>query len=354
MSYPHSGQGVLLEKSQGDVEWSIRAYREEDLPAIVALINAQDAAYKLDDPTSEAEMRVNNESPRSDPPRQVVVVDGPSVEGVPAGMFVGSGRVNYEEDEANKERIYYPRVVVHPAAEGMGLERAIASRLMEIVRGYESDPAMKPMEKVTIKAYLREELHPMRDLWESVGMKEVRQFWAMARPLHEPIDEPAPVEGVEIRPFRHPEDNVRANAAFNNSFSDHWDHHEVPQEDWDYWTGVPNTRVDLSWLAESEEEPGKIVGFCIISISEESNKKKSACEGWIELLGTTGDWRRKGLGRALLLHGLHSLKSAGMDIAMLGVDSTSLTGANRLYESVGFRIRSRDMQYECKLEEIAI
>lgn len=353
MSQAHTGQGALLEKSQGDVEWSIRTYQEGDLPAIVALINAQDEAHKLNNPTSEAEMRVGYASPRSDPPRQVVVVDGPPIDGVPAGMFAGSGRLNYEDDEANKERIYFPYMVVHPAAEGMGLERAIATRLMEIVQEYESDPAMKPMDRVTVKVYLREELHPLRELWESAGMKAVRQFWEMARPLHEPIDEPVPIEGVEIRPYLRPEDNVRANEAFNNSFSDHWDHHEVPQEDWDYWTNTPNTRVDLSWLAESQEEPGKITGFCIISISEDANKHRSACEGWVEILGTTGDWRRKGLGRALLLHGLHSLKSAGMDTAMLGVDSTSLTGANRLYESVGFRIRSREVQYECKLEEIA-
>jgi ribosomal protein S18 acetylase RimI-like enzyme len=120
--------------------------------------------------------------------------------------------------------------------------------------------------------------------------------------------------------------------------------------------GVPNTRIDLSWLAEheGEGEEGKLAGFCIISISEDSNEMRGVCEGWIELLGTTGAWRRKGLGRALLLHGLHSLKSAGMDTAMLGVDSTSLTGANRLYESVGFRIRRRTLQYECGLDEVAI
>ena len=352
MSQPYSGQGALLDKSEGNIEWVIRSYRDEDLKGIVALINAVDEAYKLDEGTSEDEMRVVNGSPRSDPPRQVVVVEGPRIEGVPPGVFIGSGRVNYEDDEEASERMFFPQIVVHPAAEGLGLERAIAERLMEIVRGYGNDAAMKPMEQVTVKVYLREELHALRDMWESWGLKEVRQYWAMARPLHEPIDEPAPVEGVIIRPFNHPADNVEANRAFNNSFSDHYDHHDVPQEDWDYWSAAPNTRPDLSWLAEDETEAGKIVGFCIISISEDNNKRRNVCEGWVELLGTTGDWRRKGLGRALLLHGLHSLKSAGMDTAMLGVDSLSLTGANRLYESVGFRTRSRELQYEAKLEDL--
>ena len=51
-------------------------------------------------------------------------------------------------------------------------------------------------------------------------------------------------------------------------------------------------------------------------------------------------------------HGLHSLRQAGLDTALIGVDSESLTGANRLYESVGFRIRFREMQYESGLEEL--
>ena len=61
-----------------------------------------------------------------------------------------------------------------------------------------------------------------------------------------------------------------------------------------------------------------------------------------------------GLGRSLLLHGLHSLRSAGMETALLGVDSESPTGANKLYESVGFRIRSRDFDYAGELGEVRI
>jgi ribosomal protein S18 acetylase RimI-like enzyme len=53
-----------------------------------------------------------------------------------------------------------------------------------------------------------------------------------------------------------------------------------------------------------------------------------------------------------LLHGLHTLRAAGLDTALLGVDAESLTGANRLYESVGFRTRTREVQYECELKDL--
>lgn len=48
-------------------------------------------------------------------------------------------------------------------------------------------------------------------------------------------------------------------------------------------------------------------------------------------------YRRQGLGRALLLAGMHSLQREGMGWAMLGVDMENLTGALRLSEGAGFR-----------------
>jgi mycothiol synthase len=354
LSQSHSGQSVLTNEHSGEIEWEIRPYKEGDRTAIVALINTVDAAYKLNEGTSEEELRIWHESPRSDPPRQIVVVTGPRVEGVPPDMLLGTGRVQYDDDEQGSERIYYLSMSIHPVVEGKGLERVIARRLVEIAHGYEREPNMPQFEKVTVKAYTREELGHIRALFDQMGLKQVRRFWVMERSLHDPIDEPPVIEGVHIRVCNHPEDNRCAMDAFNDSFADHYDFHTVPEEDWTHWISTPFMRHDLSWLAEEIERPGKIAGFCICGISEPQNKRKGVCEGWIELLGTTRAWRRKGLGRALLLHGLHSLRSAGMDTALLGVDSESLTGANRLYESVGFRIRSREAQYECGLSEIEV
>lgn len=349
-SYP--GTSAVVDELANDVEWNIRLYREGDIPAIVDLINAVDAAYNLGEGAGEEDITVRFNSPRSDPPRQVVVVESSQLPGLPKGMLAGYGRVGYENDETTNERMYYTNVSVHPAAEGLGLEQVIASRLLDIIKGYESDPDIPRMEKSVLNAWTREEVTPIRTLWESIGLKEVRWFWVMARNLHDPIDEPKPIEGVNVRIYARPEDNRRALEAFDNSFSDHWDHHPPTEEDWEYWAGQPTMRPDLSWLAEVESEPGTFGGFCICAIFEEDNRRKGVHEGWIELLGTTRPWRRVGLGRSLLLHGLHSLRQAEMDTALLGVDSESPTGANRLYESVGFRIRSREIAFKCPLEEV--
>src|SRR3712207_8299806 len=53
-------------------------------------------------------------------------------------------------------------------------------------------------------------------------------------------------------------------------------------------------------------------------------------------------YRKIGLGRALLLAGLHRLKADGMETAALGVDAENPTGALGLYESTGFMKSERD------------
>jgi ribosomal protein S18 acetylase RimI-like enzyme len=62
-------------------------------------------------------------------------------------------------------------------------------------------------------------------------------------------------------------------------------------------------------------------------------------DGWIADLGTRRGFRKMGLGRAMLLTGLHQLRAKGMETALLGVDSENPSSAMGLYESVGFRKR---------------
>jgi mycothiol synthase len=349
-----STQTIPPHQGAESIDWQIRPLNISDVPGVVALVNSVYDAYGIKDSLSEAMFKAYLDAPRSDPARQRVVVDGPRIPGIPSDIPIGSGGLRYEEDEETDERMYYINMTVHPAAEGMGLEQALARKIMDIVREHESDPNLKRMTKVTIKGGFLEPMSNKRVIFQAMGLKEVRQFWTMARPLDEPIDEPAHVDGIIIHPFNYPADSEGARAAFNDSFSDHWDHHPIGQADWEHWMSQDLMRPDLSLLADVESSPGTIAGFCLISIIEADNKRRGVCEGWIDLLGTTRDWRRVGLGRALILHGLHSLKNAGMETALLGVDSTSPTGAQRLYESVGFRTRVREFAYEAQLGEVTV
>jgi mycothiol synthase len=334
----------------GAPAWTFRMYREGDLPAIVALYNAADAVDNLGAATTEEELASSFNQPMSDPPRQVVLAEG-QAEGVAAGVPLAMGRIVWMDDPGTNQRLYQTNFHVHPAVRGSGIEQRLAGQLLDIARANEADPDTAPRSEVSLLAGTREENTLKREVFEQMGMKPIRYGWTMERPLDEDLPESVQVEGVTIRNYRHPEDNLGTRDAFNRSFIDHFEFHELPQEFWDYRIGQAGVRHDLSWVAEVDGEPGNIAGFCIEEILEQDNARTGKKGGWIALLGTVRGWRGKGLGKSLLLHGMRSLKEAGMDTVLLGVDSESPTGANRLYESVGFTVRYKEIAYKCLLSE---
>jgi len=255
-------------------------------------------------------------------------------------------------DKEQAQRIYQFSLVVHPAARGMGLELVLAGRLMDMARALEADPGTEPASQVFVLTLVSDTNTSLRPVLEEIGLRGVRQGWIMERSLDEPIAEPRVIEGVNVRAYRGPEDNPAALQAYNNSFVDHFEFHPFGQEMWDYMIATPAMRPELSWLAEVDDQPGTIAGFCLCEIKDEDNKRRGRSEGWIALLGTVRGWRGKGLWRGVLLHGLHSLQSAGVNTALLGVESESLTGANRLYVSVGFRVREHETLSKCTLNEV--
>ena len=71
--------------------------------------------------------------------------------------------------------------------------------------------------------------------------------------------------------------------------------------------------------------------------------------GSVGMLAVRERWRRRGLGRALLLHAFREFRRRGWDRASLGVDSENPTDATRLYESVGMRVESEHVTFERQL-----
>ncbi len=59
--------------------------------------------------------------------------------------------------------------------------------------------------------------------------------------------------------------------------------------------------------------------------------------------------RRRGLGKALLLTAFNEFFDRGQRGAALGVDADSLTGATRLYESVGMHAGTKYASWEVEI-----
>ncbi|MEG5139200.1 MULTISPECIES: GNAT family N-acetyltransferase [unclassified Microcoleus] len=169
---------------------------------------------------------------------------------------------------------------------------------------------------------------------ESCGFRVDRYFCRMARSLSEPIAEPQCPEGFTLRLFPGEQDSEAWVEMFNQSFIDHWNHHDLTVEKFKYDLAQPSYRKDLDLIAVAAD--GTFAAFCYGEISPEECDRTGRNEGWIMSLGTRRGFRKIGLGRAMLLAGLHRLKAAGVETAIIGVDTENPWGAMGLYESVGF------------------
>ncbi|MFQ3617031.1 MAG: GNAT family N-acetyltransferase [Cyanobacteriota bacterium] len=184
-------------------------------------------------------------------------------------------------------------------------------------------------------------------LIERSGFEYERRFLTEARSLLDPIPSAQLPSGFQII------NNTRRVPAqawvdlYNQTFIDHWGFHPLTVEQYEHWLAEADYRPDLDLIAVSPD--GVLAAFCRVYISASTNAHFDRREGWISSLGTRRGFRRMGLGRSLLLAGLHQLKAEGMDTALLGVDTQNPNAAYDLYHSIGFAPQFAWMSYAKKM-----
>lgn len=178
----------------------------------------------------------------------------------------------------------------------------------------------------------------VKDALERAGYRLIRHSYRMRIELDGVEEEPVWPIGVEVRTFR-PGDERLFYEVHEETFADHWEHERSPYEEWAHWLLEPPMFEPELWFVA--EEGGEPAGIAIDHLRPELPGV-----GWVQILGVRRPWRRRGLGRALLLQAFQAFRERGLREAGLGVDAESLTGATRLYESVGMRLFSRSDIYE--------
>ena len=303
---------------------------ERDLRPIVDLANVCEAVDQLDEPVTLDEIRTDVTAPSFDQARDVRLWDDSDGKlAAVAMMFVST------EGEPVDGFLWFR---VHPAARG-DLETQIIAWGEERMR----EVARERGKPTLVRARARADQPAQIALLERHGFAAARYSLRMDRPLDEAIPEPRFPAGYTLRRLAGDHEVEEWVACFNESFVDHYNHHPWRPEDRRHRMTEPSYRPEHDLVAVAPD--GRIAGFCWCGIFTEENALTGRNEGWIALLGTRRGHRRIGLGRALLLAGLHRLKADGVESAALGVDAQSLTGANLLYESAGFRTRYTYVTY---------
>ena len=159
---------------------------------------------------------------------------------------------------------------------------------------------------------------------------------AMWRRLDSPVPEPDWPPGIAVRTFE-PADAKAVHAMLDEAYRA-WDSHYVPlaHEDWLRWmTGDIDFDPTVWWLAERDGEPAG----CALHWRT----------GWLKDLAVRPSERRRGLGGALVLHGLAEFAKRGVERVGLKVDAANPTGAVRLYERLGFVVDRREATWALSL-----
>ena len=294
---------------------TFRAPRHDDVDAIVELVSAYDAA-------NGGEMEIDGDEVRDDwtYPGFVLEHDAWVAED-------GNGRiVAYGWVGKRSETDYGLDGYIHPElrdpAVGAELFRHMEARARELGAS------------VFVTGILGDDewgANLLRDL----GYGFVRAQFRMAIDLDGDPPAPAWPQGVAARSYR-PGDEPAFHDVITEAFVDEWGYETQTLEEWTAeFVRRPTFDARLWFLAfVGTDAVAALMGYPL------------GKGGWVRAIGVRREWRRRGLGRALLLQSFHAFRAAGRTHVALAVDSSNPTGAPRVYRGVGMRETHRIDRYD--------
>ena len=316
---------------------SFRAFRGEvDLPIILDLINAckivdqDERADTLSDVQRNYSHLVN-----CDPYQDMLFAE---INGQPVGYC----RLYWYQVSSDNSRIYTGAGFLHPAYRNQGLGYAIIrwseNRLRCIGAQHPRDGERY------FESFANGSETGKISLLEEFGYTPQRHFYLMVRPDLENIPEASLPAGITVRPA-HPQHYRAIWDAMQEAFADHWGFSPATEEDYRNWQESPLFQPDLWQIAWAGDQ---VVGTVLAFIDAPANQEYHRQRGWTEEICVRRPWRKQGIAKALISLSLHDLKQRRMSEAALGVDTENLSGALRLYESMGYRSVKRNSLYRKK------
>lgn len=175
------------------------------------------------------------------------------------------------------------------------------------------------------------------------GYLEERIFRRMLLEMEQPPLTPNWPEGISWRTHITGQDDYAVYETIERTFVDHWRHVPTAYELWRHWNVEEDEFDPGLWFLALEGST--VVGALMAWPTFHSDPET----GMISDLGVKKAWRKRGIGRALLLQAFQAFYERGISKVALIVDTDSQTGAGRLYEGVGMRQVHRRVVYEKEL-----
>jgi mycothiol synthase len=226
-------------------------------------------------------------------------------------------------------------LVVHPAARGQGLGRALLTAAIRAAGRAGPPPRLRVWAHGD---------HPgAAALARSLGFARDRVLLRLRRSLTDPVPPPRLPAGVRLRRFRPGVDDAAWLAVNARAFADHPEQGRWSAEDL-------RLRIAERWfdpggflLAERERD-GRLLGFHWTKVHPGGVAHQPDPVGEVYVLGVDPDAHGSGLGAALTLAGLRHLRNRGLEWVMLYVDESN-PAAVALYTKLGFTRWAADVSY---------
>ena len=218
-----------------------------------------------------------------------------------------------------------------PEHDGQGLEEPLFNQAVR--RG-------KELGAKAARVNVRQENTAAQRLLLELGFRKVKRYLELKLSLAG-VEIPDTAAGTYSVEHLQPGDEEKLAQLQNRSFADNWEYN-------------PNTAEEITESLEQSRslpedvlliyDAGKPVGYCWTKIEGVTGSKERKT-GRIHMLGVDRDYRNRGLGRMALFGGLSYLKSRGVRIVELTVDSANAS-ALTLYRSAGFKEWASSLWYE--------
>jgi mycothiol synthase len=317
--------------------YAFREVRDEDAPTLAELINDWSRENRDHDATTAEHLRSAWSSP------QFEIEDGAVVLVDETGAIVA-----YEEivNHGGHTILGTYGGVMRAEHTGFGLGDALVAWAERRAAGHAA--LAEPGPPVVIRLGVAVDNEAGRARLERAGFGIVRRFWSMERELDGTEAAPEWPEGIGVRKMRPGEERAFFEVD-EEAFAEHWGVAQVSSEVefrrfLTYLKPERGFDPSLFFAAVAGDE---IVGTCFTWPSYEGDESRA----YVSSLGVRKPWRRRGIGRALLLHAFAEIRARGIPRICLGVDTANETGATDLYEKAGMFVARRYLAYEKTIRE---
>jgi ribosomal protein S18 acetylase RimI-like enzyme len=253
----------------------------------------------------------------SDPARDVLVAEVD-------GALVGYARVGQPHSEHDGTHCYWVDTLVRPEWREKGIEDAL---LRWLEGRFQEIKASQPPGKVAYTAAASSLADGPRGLLERFGYLLSLNHDDLALTDFGLVPDAAPPEGIVLRPVTRAEFRAAWDVTKEVLLEIHPNYGFGSEAEYQERINSSGLDQGITWAAWHGDE---VVATVLCEIARG--------RGAVEQFGVVKAWRRRGIGKALLVRALRSLEKQGVSTVRVHTPTDNAYGSRKLYESVGFRL----------------